>query len=1036
VIKFFVKKPLFTISVFIILLLLGIYSLFNLPIDLLPNISVPTITIITSYPGASPDDIEITVSKVIEDAVATVPNIDKITSDSIENLSTVTISFKWGTNIDAAAADVRDKLDLIKAKLPKDANAPIIYKFDTSQIPVLVIGLSADQSYGDLYQIADKTISTALKKIQGVGSIIISGGLQRQINVDVDRYELEAYKLSMNQINLALQGANISLPSGTLKSGGLEYGIRVPGEFNSIDEISNLIVGYYNGAAVYLKDVANVSDSYKDPENFILVDNKPGIMLLIQKQSNANTVQVAREAKKQLNLLKKDLPPDITINYVQDISDSIVRSINELTKTLYWAIIFIVLCVLFFLRDFKSSFIISMAIPLPVISVFQYMFLTGSTINIVSLASIIISVGIVVDDAIVLLENIHRHMQAKGEPPQEAAIYGAGEVFGAVLGTSTTNVVIFIPLLLVQGFVGVFFNQLSLITIVIITMSFFTSVFFIPMLSSILLDDGKIKKNKDSVFQRLYDVSEKWFLFVEEKYKNLLGWAVDNWAKVILFSAVLFIFSMPLFMFTGTEFFPEFDNGILSGNISLPAGTRLEETKAVVEQLQEMIKKQIPEVEFVLVSAGTGTSMGLSTKSGPNYGRIYVRLVPLSKRNRGIKEIQKQISDLAYKIPGLKSIDFSSMGVNSIMGGGRPITLEIYGSDFDKMDEYALLLKSKIEKIPGVLDPLISREKTNPEYRLKVDRDKSSALGLSMYDIALSARSFIYGSTPTKLREKGDEYDIFVRLNEKNRSRLDDIKNVYVTNRLGSNVSLGNIASISLENAPQVIQRKNQQRLVIVDADYYGRSLGDITSDISKILRKMPPPQGVSVKIAGSSEQIAESFRSLFIALFLGIALIYLVLVAQFESLLEPFIIMFSIPLAIAGVVWALIISGYPFGVMAFVGLILVMAIAVKNSIVLIDFINILRERGLGLKEAIMESGKSRLRPILMTSFTTGLALFPIIFGHGEGSEFWKSMAVSVLGGLTASTSISLVFVPVVYYITENYFISKNKSACQEVSKK
>ncbi len=1031
-IKHFVTKPLFTLSIFIVLAILGIYGLFRLPLDFLPNISLPTLTIITSYPGASPDDIETTVSKVIEDSVATAPNIDKISSDSIENLSTVTITFKWGTDIDAASADVRDKLDLVRAKLPRDAQAPVIYKFDTSQIPVLVLGISADQSYRDLYQITDKKISTALKRIQGVGTVIISGGLERQINVDIDRYRIEAYGLSINQVNAAIQSSNLSLPAGSLKSGELEYGIRVPGEFASVDEISKVIVGFYNGAAVYLGDIGTVTDSFKEPESITEVDGRSGVVVMIQKQSEANTVQVASAVRKELARLMPELPQDFKITYVQDISETISRSIDDLAGTLYWAVLFIFLCVLLFLRNIRSSVIIGLTIPFPIIGVFLYMFFTGITINIISLASIIIAVGVIVDDAIVLLENIYRHRDAKKEPPREAAIYGAGEVFGAVLATTTTNMVIFIPLLLVQGFIGVFFNQLSVVTIVIIGFSFVTAMLLTPMLSSVMLDTGREKKKEHPVLKRIYDISETWFLKMEDSYKDLLGWAIDNRKKVIISGLAAFFLSMPLFLFTGTEFFPDMDTGLISANVSLPAGARLEETSKIMEQLQARVKQEVPELEFILVTAGSSARMSMSTKSGPNYGRVYIKLIPLDRRKREMKEIQKQISDIAFSIPGLKSIDFGATGANQMAGAGRPITLEIYGSDFVKMDEYALMLKSRVERVPGVVGPLISREKSNPEYSLQVDRDKASALGLSMYDVALAARSYLYGTTVTKYREAGEEYDIFVRLDEKDRSSLSDINSVFVTSRTGANVALGNIASVSLSNAPQIIQRKNQQRLVVVDADYFGRSLGEITGDIRKIISKNPAPEGVSVKIAGNTEQMAESFKSLFIALLLGIALIYLVMVAQFESLLEPFIVMFAIPFAVVGVVWSLIITGYPFGVMSFVGLILVTAIAVKNSIVLIDFINILRARGYELREAIMESGRTRLRPILMTSFTTGLALVPIIFGRGEGSGFWKNMSVSVLGGLIVSATISLVFVPTLYYIIENR-ISKRRFCGEEM---
>ncbi len=1019
-IKNFVTKPLFTLSIYIIFVILGLYSFSRLPLDFLPNISLPTLTVITPYPGASPDDIETTVSKVIEDAVATVPNIDKISSDSIENLSTVTITFKWGSDIDAAAADVRDKIGLISSKLPKDVTAPTIYKFDTSQIPVLVLGISADKSYKELYHIADKTISTALKKIQGVGTVIISGGLERQINVEIDKNRLEAYHLSVSQVNMALASANLSLPAGSMKSGELEYGIRVPGEFSDTDQIANTVIGSFNGKEVYLSDVAEVNDDFKDPESITEVNSKPGIMLMVQKQSGANTVQVADSVRKELAALKGELPSDFEISYVQDLSESINNSISELTNTLYWALLFVFLTVLFFLRNVRGALIIGLAMPFSMIAAFVYMFLAGASINIISLASIIISVGVVVDDAIVVLENIYRHKDKKNEPPRESAIYGTGEVSGAVLASTTTTLVIFIPLLLVQGFVGIFFNQLSIVSIVIISMSFITSMSLTPMLSSKLLNVNKKEQLGSDFFKNVYDKSEKWFETMENAYKNSLAWAIDNRIKVMIGCSLMFFLSLPLFMFTGSEFFPELDSGLLTGNISLPSGTRLEETSKVMEKLQYRVKQEVPELEFILVTAGTASRMSFSTKSGPNYGKIYVKLVPLDKRKRGIKEIQKQISDIAASIPGLKSIDFGASGANQMAGSGRPITLEIYGTDFDKMDLVAQDLKDRIENIPGLTDPLVSREKSNPEYSLKVDREKAAALGLTMYDVALAARSYLYGTTATKYREDGDEYDIFVRLGEGNRKKLEDIKSVYVTTKTGANVSLGNLVSVELRNAPQVIQRKNQQRLIIVDADFFGRSLGDVMGDVNKIIARMNIPDGITIKVAGNSQQMAESFRSLFLSLLLGIALIYLVMVAQFESFREPFIIMFAIPFAIVGVVWSLFLTGYPFGVMSFIGLILVTGIAVKNSIVLVDFINILRARGYELREAILESGRTRLRPILMTSATTGLGLLPIILGSGEGSGFWKNMAIAVLGGLIVSATISLIFVPALYYIFEN----------------
>ena len=1019
----FVKRPLFTLSIFAVLLIIGLFSLTSLPLDFLPNIEIPTLTIITPYPGASAEDIETTVSKVIEDSVATVPNIDKITSDSQENLSTVTIQFKWGSKLDAASADVRDKMDQVRGKLPKDIQPSTIFKFDLSQIPVLTFGISSDQSYASLYELADKKMSPALKRIAGVGTVSISGGLQRQINIDVDRQKLEAYHLSMNQINLGLQAANLSLPAGDIKSGTLNYGIRVPGEYNRVGEIGKTIIGSFNGRNIYLADVADVADSYKEQDNLTEVNGKPGVMIQVQKQSGSNTVKVVSDIRQALEKMRPDLPPDLKITYVSDTSESIVRQIEELSRTLMYSFIFVVLTVLFFLRNVRGSLIVSLAMPFSILAAFIFMYFSGASINIISLASIIISIGIVVDDAIVVLENIYRHREKKGEGPDDAAINGTSEVAGAVLASTTTNLVIFIPMLLLQGFIGIFFTQLSIITIVVIAMSFVTAMTLTPMMSSKILEVHKQSAagSPGGLMANLYERSEAIFNSIENAYRRVLEWALDNRRRVITVLSLLFFVSLVLFGFVGTEFFPDQDNGLIQATLTLPAGSRWDRTADAMKSIEKRLIPKLPEMQFIMIQAGSGGArLSLGGATGPNVGQFYIKFAPLDKRKRGIKELQRVVAQEVYATPGVKNIDFGSSGANSIAGGGKPVTIEIYGSDFDVIDAYVEKLFPQVAKVSGVVDPAVTREKSNPEYALNVDRDKASGLGLTMYDVATAARSAIYGNAASQYREGGDQYDIFVRLKEAGRKNLEDIKNVYVTTRTGQNITLGNIARVELRRGPQDIQRQNQQRIVKIQADYFGRPLGDVISDVSKLIGQTAKPADLTVKIAGSAEQIAESFRSLTISLLLGLALIYLVMVAQFESLMDPFIIMFAVPFALAGVIWSLFLTGNPFGIMAFIGLILVAGVAVKNSIVLVDYINILRRRGVELREAVLEGGKTRLRPILMTSATAILALLPIVLSRGEGAGFWKPMAVSVIGGLMVSASITLVFVPTVYYVIES----------------
>ncbi len=1021
-IKFFVDRPLFTISVFIIMLVIGVFSMTNIPIDLLPDISFPSISVVTVYPGASAEDIESTVTKYIEDAVATVPNFEKVQSNSAENISTVTVSFKWGTNLDTATSDLRDKIDLVKSKLPDDSQSPIIFKFDLSMIPVLMVGVTADESYDDLYRIADKQIAQELKKIPGVGAVSILGGKKRQINVDIDRTRLDAYKIPFLQAVGAIQAGNLTIPAGSIKVGKLEYSIRIPGEYTSVDQMSETIIGNVQGRNIYLKDVANVSDSYKEQTGAVRVGGEKAVLLMIQKQSGANSVQVSNAAQKGLKRIEGNLPKDLNIKIISDSAESISNSIANLSSTLMWSLLFVALTVLFFLRNFRGSLIVSLVIPFSLISAFIYLYLSKSSINIISLASIVIAIGMVVDNAIVVLENIYSHRDKKNEPLREASIFGASEVAGAVLASTITNLVVFVPVIMVEGFAAIFFRQLAFTITVVLTMSLFASLTLTPMLASKLLDVKKSKNLKNDIFSRFYRKSEEWFDLLDEKYKDGLAWALSHRKRLIIVCALIFFFSMPLFTFVGTEFFPDQDTGHIQATIQMPVGTRWEETSRIMEKVEAIIKEEVPETRFYLVRAGVGDSSS---------GMIAMRVVPKDKRTRSSEYIQRIIAEKIRRIPGIKSIDFASTsGANQMTGGGKPISIEIYGYDIEKTNALAENIKSKLEKVPGAVDPIVSREKVNPELWVNVDRSKVAAMGLTMSDVALALRNSVYGNESSKYRESGEEYDIFLRLDENNRKTLEDLGSIFVTSKTGKNIPLSNIARFEKRSGPLSIQRKNQERILFVEAGVFGRTVGDINSDIRKIISRMQIPSGITIKYGGSAEQMKDSFSQLGIALLIGIILIYLVMVAQFESLMNPFIIMFSVPFALVGVVWSLIISGLPFGIMPFIGTIMVVGIVVNNAIVLIDYTGILRARGLSLQEAILQGGRSRLRPILMTTGTTILGLAPMVFGRGEGAEFWTPLGVSVIGGLLFSTLITLFFVPVMYTIIEEKM--KRREFCGE----
>lgn len=1025
-IKFFVDRPLFTASVFIILAVVGLFSLTNLPLDLLPDISYPAISVITVYPGASAEDIETTVTKKIEDAISTVPNLDKITSNSSENMSMVTVSFKWGTNLDSTSSDIRDKIDLIASQLPDDAQTPVLFKFDLTMIPVLQLGVTADKSYDDLYHICDKKISQALKRVAGVGTVNIIGGKQRQINVDVDRVRLDAYRIPIAQVIGVLQAANMTVPVGSLKVGDLEYSVRIPGEYVSIREIADTIIGSYQGRNVYVKDIAQVSDSFVEQTSTVRVNGKLAVMMTIQKQSGTNTVQVSAAAQKMLKNIKDELPSDVEIVIASDNAEEIRLSIENLRSTLMWALMFVMLTVFFFLRNVRGSLIISSVIPFSLIAAFIYLYFSKSTINIISLSSIIIAIGMVVDNAIVVLENVYTHRNKKGEPLRESAIFGTGEVAGAVLASTITNLVVFVPLIMVQGFAAIFFQQLAFTTAVVMTVSLIASISLTPMLASKFLDEDTENYRKNKYLGVFIEKSEKWFNQLDDAYQGLLVWALANRRKVVIGSIVIFFISMPLFMFVGSEFFPSEDSGQIIANVEMPIGTRWENTSAAMEKIENIINDTVPEKRYMLVRAGNpqgSSSYGASMfglKSGSNYGMLLLRLVPKGERHRSSDDIQHMLTGKLNSIPGISNVNFLSMGgANTMMGGGKPISIEIYGYDINTTDNLAERVKAGMQKIPGITDITISRDKGNPEIWFKIDRQKASSFGLNISDIAYTIRNNLYGNAATKYRDSGDEYDIFVRLKEENRQSLEDVQNIFVPTRAGNNIPLLNLAKFELRSGPLMIERKNQERLIKVEANVFGRSVGDINSDIRNMLSKIALPQDIYIKYGGSAEQMKESFGQLGIALLLGIILIYLVMVAQFESLLDPLVIMFSVPFALVGVAWGLLLSGTPFGIMPFVGAIMVVGIVVNNAIVLIDYTNILRARGIHLRDAILAGGRSRLRPILMTTGTTILGVLPIILSRGEGSEFWTPLGYALLGGMLVSTIITLVIVPVGYALIE-----------------
>jgi HAE1 family hydrophobic/amphiphilic exporter-1 len=1040
--EFGVKKPVTNLMIFLSIIILALYSLTRIGIDSFPKIEPPVVSVIAGYPGASPEDVEIKVTEALENQLSTTPGLEKITSFSAEGVSVISLKFTWGTAIDAATNDIRDRIELAKRFLPDIPNEmdnPFIFKFNTSNIPILALGITAKESYPDLYTMIDKRLGDALRQLPGVGAVQFQGGgLERQINIWVDRQRLEGYDFSILDIQNVLARENITQPVGNIKMGLTDYLIRLPGEFATPDEIKHVILGKRNDKPVYLKDVTRIEDGFKEEMTKVRINRQRGLVMMIQKQSDTNTVEVAAMAREKIAEISKTLPSDVKIITIFDTSEDIINSLNSLKSSLWLAILLVIFVVWFFLRQGSPSFIIALTIPFSLMVTFIYLFLSGKTINSISLSSVAIVSGMVVDNAIVVVDNIFRRLE-RGQRPQEAAIFGTSEMFLAIGASTLTTIVVFLPMLFIPGVIGIFFGELAVIVTVTLLASLFTAATFTPMLCSRWMrvaSMGSAQIARQGLFKKFYDVSEGWFRRSEEFYARCLAWCLKHKKTVILGFLGSFFFSLVLVRFVGTEFIPEEDTGDLRITVSMPIGTRVEVTDKVASRIEDMVEAGIPEATYYYVRSGQIPGIGrtFGNASGTHIVTAGVKLVSKDKRKRSVKDVAQDLRIKIAAIPGVLKTDVSTgnpIGRLITGGGGKAIQLEIIGHSFEDTDTFAKKAKSIMEKVPGTVDVSISRELDRPEMRLEVDREKSAMLGLNMSTIANSVKTFIAGSTASKYREKGETYDIFVRLEDASRSKLSDIENLSIApvfntldfsrTSLKSNlVKLSNVAKIYETTGPEEIERVNRERVVRVECNTFGRSSGRVVEDINKELKKIPLPADVIVNFGGEAEEQRKAFADLALLLLLGLVLVYMVMAAQFESLLDPFIIMFSVPFTFTGVILALFVTRITLSIISFLGVIMLMGIVVNNAIVLVSYINILRARGLTIYEAITQGGKARLRPVLMTTITTLAGLLPLALSRGEGSETWQPLGVTMLGGLMVSTLITMLFVPTMYAIFES----------------
>jgi len=1022
--EFAVRRPYTVLMIFLGVALMGAISLFKLKIDFLPEIEPPAISVLVPYPGATASDVESDVTKYLEDQLSTVNNLDKLKSLSKDNLSMVTCLFDWGTDLDVAVNDVRDKLDLAKPDIREhapDAEEPMIFKFSSATAPIMFVSVSAEESWKQLYRVVDKQIVDPLKRVPGVGAIVIYGGLRRQINVEFDKHRLAGYGLSVSAVIRKLASENLDMPAGDVKMGTRKYQIRLAGRFKSPEEIGEVIVGTKEGRLIRLRDVAKVGDGFEELRMYSSCNGKKAVMFIIQKQTGANTVAVCKAVRERLKELKKKLPPDLRITVGMDNSEFILNSINSLSQTLLAAGVLVILVTLLFLRRVGASLIVILTIPFSLIIAFIFLFLKGYTINVISLMSLSIAIGMVVDNAIVVLENITRHVEEGGERPKEAAVFGASEVGTAIIASTLTTVAVFAPLIFVSGLSGIVFDQLAFIIAITLGGSLFTALTLTPMLASRWIKPVEVTKRG-----RLFRLGERFFQGIEAVYERILSTSLRHRKKILASLMVIFVASLGLLKFMGSDLFPDVDTGDISIQFRLDESARLEETVQVGKRISGLLSRLVPETRDRFIFCGEtkkGIGVALGFSEGPNCGEGGAKLVKKRYRTRSTMDIAAVLRNEARRIPGIK--DLKIMATTPIkqvlLGGGKQVEVEIIGHDMDVTNRLAEQVRKIFERTPGVVDVEVSRKKPRQEVHVLVDRQKASSLGVSVAMVAQVLRSNYYGSEATKYRDASDDFDVFVRLDESNRRSLDDIGKVDIPSmnpQIGS-VKLGNIARIVHSTGPVEIERKNRERIVTVGADVYKRSLGEVKADVERELRKVEVPPGVTIDFGGEVEEQHKAFRDLTMLLIVGLILVYMVMVSQFESLKTPFVIAFSIPFASTGVIWAFYLSGVTLSLMSFMAIIMLIGVVVNNAIVLVDYTNILRARGLPLYDAIKQAGRHRLRPVLMTTFTTLFGMLPLALSRGEGAEMWQPFGITAIGGLSLSTLVTLVLVPIIYSLFE-----------------
>ena len=1022
-----IEKPVTTALIFVAVIVIGVFSLLRLPIDQFPEMEPPYITVMTTYAGASASEIETNVTKIIENSLTSVDGLKELTSSSRDNMSVVSLEMEWGANLDEAANDIRSYIDMVKSNLPDGCSSPVMFKLNSSLMPIIQYSVMAKESYPGLEKIMNDEVVPQLNRIKGIGSVSVSGAPDRYVYIDIDQAKLDGFGLTLEQVANSISVNNLNLSSGTVKMNKEQYQMQVRGEYGQSAEISDIVVYTTpQGQKVFVRDLAAVRDTIKDLSLDEKVDSKEAVRLIIAKKSGSNTVQVCKDVRKELAKIEKTLPSDVEIKMIYDSSEEIENAIGSLEESILYALLFVVLVVFFFLGKWRATLIIGITIPIALIVAFIYLLMVGSSLNIISLSALTVAIGMVVDDAIVVLENISKHID-RGSSPHEAAIYATNEVWTSVIATTLVIAAVFIPLTMLTGMAGILFKELGWIVTIVVSTSTVVAISLIPMLCSKLLKANKVKIDEKG---HLVEVDDKhgWYERtvvsflnkVDKAYARLLSWCLRH--KLVTIVIVLIFFGLSMIPMIagkiGTDFMQNSDNGRLSVTVEVQPGTRIENTAALARRLEARIVELVPEVKRISTSAGSNDESSISAlfSSNTNY-KISMTVVCTKKyeRKRTIDEIAEVIRQELSNYPEI--IEYQCMAAGGMGGGGAStVDVEIYGYDFDETSLYAQEIRDAIiANVPGARNVRVTRDKDRPELKLVIDKEKAAMYGLNTATVSQYVRNRVAGYTAGFLKEDGDEYNIVVRLKEEDRNSLSDILDLTIPTATGYRIKLSEIALIEEYWAPQTIERKSRQRYVRVTALPYKTSLGELAKDIQVQVDQHRAPSGVSVVLAGDYEDQQKSFSDIITLGLLIILLVYIVMASQFESLGKPAVIMLAIPFALSGVVLALWITGTTLDMIGALGIVMLIGIVVKNGIVLVDYINLMRDRGYRLNDAIALSGASRLRPVLMTAFTTLLGMLPMALSRGEGSEMWRPLGIVVIGGLLVSTFITLIIVPVVY---------------------